>query len=600
MGLLKNILSSFITKNIKSNKNIKSLNIILNNYQQYKKDIVDSTIKNIELDLDPNVIYTDSDNDNNDENREYKNFCTDIVTNYILDEKELYNLLYIINIFYNDCIDYYIQQKNLKSDDIIFLFKGGNIFKIIANKFWSELPNKAMYKFINEYKSYFKRSDLDFGIYINPNLSMNIIDDITIISYKLQVLISEILLTHKEICFKWFKYNDNYKKEILQNLLFDINKTEALQNSSSVYYNNKFTNIQFIDQSTIQTNNNYKNQTNNYFTFENDNIKDLDNISNSPFNNKIIRQKINNNTNNTNNNFMYSSINKALRIKTTNNRLLKFYLTRVKITFNLHLENKINGKNIISIGGELIDVSIGRDESSANFYKNKKDYIDSINLTQNTGFYINSVKSFNLNIYSFQYLYEDLKFILIDTLYLPWEDIKYKKRLYRLFFLTFIDVFKNIKTKPIQNKHIVLVHQYFSIILDYIKKFKNNKNTKENIKNISTILKKTKQDKILSYIICKKNKCLLNKLLKYIISIIEKVLFPRQLINTKIHNNLFINNSNNDKRQLNDNEFENLIDLLNYVLFNLNSFKIVNEYINNYSKSTIEFNYKDIGSDELI
>ena len=420
MGLLKNILSSFITKNIKSNKNIKSLNIILNNYQQYKKDIVDSTIKNIELDLDPNVIYTDSDNDNNDENREYKNFCTDIVTNYILDEKELYNLLYIINIFYNDCIDYYIQQKNLKSDDIIFLFKGGNIFKIIANKFWSELPNKAMYKFINEYKSYFKRSDLDFGIYINPNLSMNIIDDITIISYKLQVLISEILLTHKEICFKWFKYNDNYKKEILQNLLFDINKTEALQNSSSVYYNNKFTNIQFIDQSTIQTNNNYKNQTNNYFTFENDNIKDLDNISNSPFNNKIIRQKINNNTNNTNNNFMYSSINKALRIKTTNNRLLKFYLTRVKITFNLHLENKINGKNIISIGGELIDVSIGRDESSANFYKNKKDYIDSINLTQNTGFYINSVKSFNLNIYSFQYLYEDLKFILIDTLYLPW------------------------------------------------------------------------------------------------------------------------------------------------------------------------------------
>ena len=55
-----------------------------------------------------------------------------------------------------------------------------------------------MYKFINEYKSYFKRSDLDFGIYINPDLSMNIIDDITIISYKLQVLISEILLTHKK------------------------------------------------------------------------------------------------------------------------------------------------------------------------------------------------------------------------------------------------------------------------------------------------------------------------------------------------------------------------------------------------------------------
>lgn len=603
MSLLNNLLSSFITKNVNSDKNnIQFLNTILDKYQQTKINIIDSTIENIELDLDPTLIYTDSDNDNNDENREYKNFCTDIVTNYILDEKELYNLLYIIHTFYNDCINYYIQKKNLKSDDIIFLFKGGNIFKLIANKFWSELPNKAMYKFIDEYNSYFKRSDLDFSIYVNPDLSTDIIDDITIISYKLQVLISEILLNNKNICFKWFKYNDKYKQQVLENLLFDINNTESLHDSSSVYYNNKFTNIQFIDQSAIHTNKRYKNQSNNYFTFENDNIKDINNLSNSFNNNKIVRQKINNNNNN-NNSFMYNSINKALRIKTTNNRLLKFYLTRIKITFNLHLENKINGQNIIPIGGELIDVSIGKDESSANFYKNKHNYIDTITLTQNTGFYINSIKSFDLNIYSFQYLYEDLKFILMDTLYLPWEDLKYKKRLYRLFFITFIDVFKNIKKKPIQNKHITLVHQYFSIILDYIKKFKNNKTNKKNetdIKYISTILKKTKQDKILNYIVCKKNKCLLNKLLKYIISIIEKVLFPRKLINLKIHDNTFINNSRNNKRELNDNEFNHLIDLLNYVLFNLNSLKIVNEYIVNYSKSTLEFNYKNISSDELI
>ena len=603
MSLLNNLLSSFITKNVNSDKNnIQFLNTILDKYQQTKINIIDSTIENIELDLDPTLIYTDSDNDNNDENREYKNFCTDIVTNYILDEKELYNLLYIIHTFYNDCINYYIQKKNLKSDDIIFLFKGGNIFKLIANKFWSELPNKAMYKFIDEYNSYFKRSDLDFSIYVNPDLSTDIIDDITIISYKLQVLISEILLNNKNICFKWFKYNDKYKQQVLENLLFDINNTESLHDSSSVYYNNKFTNIQFIDQSAIHTNKRYKNQSNNYFTFENDNIKDINNLSNSFNNNKIVRQKINNNNNN-NNSFMYNSINKALRIKTTNNRLLKFYLTRIKITFNLHLENKINGQNIIPIGGELIDVSIGKDESSANFYKNKHNYIDTITLTQNTGFYINSIKSFDLNIYFFKYLYKYLKFILMDTLYLPWEDLKYKKRLYRLFFITFIDVFKNIKKKPIQNKHITLVHQYFSIILDYIKKFKNNKTNKKNetdIKYISTILKKTKQDKILNYIVCKKNKCLLNKLLKYIISIIEKVLFPRKLINLKIHDNTFINNSRNNKRELNDNEFNHLIDLLNYVLFNLNSLKIVNEYIVNYSKSTLEFNYKNISSDELI
>ena len=35
-------------------------------------------------------------------------------------------------------------------------------------------------------------------------------------------------------------------------------------------------------------------------------------------------------------------------------------------------------------------------------------------------------------------------------------------------------------------------------------------------------------------------------------------------------------------------------------LFNLDSFKIINEYIINYSKSKIEFNYKKINSDQLI
>ena len=600
MGLLKNILSSFIVKNINSNKNnIQSLNSILDKYTQHKKDIIDTTLENDKLDLEPTIVYTNNDDNNDDENREYKNFYTDIVTNYILDENELYNLLFIIHTFYNDCIDYYIQQKNLKPDDIIFLFKGGNIFKIIANKFWSELPNKAMYKFIEEYKSYFKRSDLDFGIYINPDLSTTIINDITIISYKLQILISEILLTHKEICFKWFKYNNKYKQEILQNLLFDINNTQSLKEPTSIYYNNEFTNIQFIENAAVDTNKKFKNQSNNYFNFENDNIKNLENldeINDIPFNNKIIKQKINYNNSNS---FMYNTINKALRIKTTNDVIIKFYLTRIKITFNLHLKNKINGQNIIPIGGELIDVGIGKDEASAKFFKNKHNYIDTITLNQNTGFYLNSVKSFNLNIYSFEYLYEDLKFILIDTLYLPWEDIKYKKRLYRLFFLTFIDVFRNTKKIPIKNKNITLVYKYFSLILTYIKEIINNKNDK-NIKNLSNLLKKTKQDKVLSYIICKKNKCLLNKLLKYIISIIEKVLFPRNLINTKIHNNLFINNAKNNKRELNDNELNHLIDLLNYVLFNLNSFKLVNEYIINYSKSTLEFNYNNIDSEQLI
>ena len=98
---------------------------------------------------------------------------------------------------------------------------------------------------------------------------------------------------------------------------------------------------------------------------------------------------------------------------------------------------------------------------------------------------------------------------------------------------------------------------------------------------------------------CKKG-CLLNNLLKYIISIIEKVLFPRQLINIKIHDNTFTNNTSNNSRELLNDEFDHLIDLLKYVDKNLNTLKIVNEYICNYSKKRIEFNYKTIQSTELI
>ena len=75
-----------------------------------------------------------------------------------------------------------------------------------------------MYKLISEYKQYFKRSDLDFGIYINPNLnnSMKITDDITIISYKIQLIINNIIFNNKNLFLKWFKYNTSYQNSILQ------------------------------------------------------------------------------------------------------------------------------------------------------------------------------------------------------------------------------------------------------------------------------------------------------------------------------------------------------------------------------------------------
>ena len=557
--------------------NIVLLDNILNKYN------INDIINNINLNYD-NQEETFDNNDNNDQNKELKNFFTDVVTNHILDETNLFNLLYIINTLYNNVIKQYITIHKLNQDDILFIFKGGNIFKFIAEKFWSELPNEAMYKFISEYKKYFKRSDLDFGIYINPTLSNSsiITKNITIISYNIQLVINDILINNKNLFFKWFKYSKEQQKLILDNLLSDLNKLDILTDESSIYYNNKFTNIDFINIS-----NKYKNQHDKLIKFIMEDVpildlKDLDN-------DKTIAKNIKNPNNI--NSFMYNSINKALRIH-TNKRILEFNLTRTKINFNVYFENKINNSNSLCIGGELIDVGIGHDEASEKFYKNKNNYIDTINFTKDN-------MSFNINIYSYKYLYIDLRFILFETVYFPWTDYKYSKRLYRLFYLTFIDLLTTIKKHPINNKYIKIIYQYYGIIYDIIIKFKNNDYTNQHKKKISKLLKKSKLKEIINNLKCKKE-CLLIDLLKNINNIIEKVLYPRGLIDKSIHNHIYINNKTNNQRELHTNEFDNILKLLEVVKNNLNNLLIVNTYINNYSSKEILFDYKNIDTSLLI
>jgi hypothetical protein len=546
------------------NSNIELLNNIIDKYD------ITNIINNYNIKLE-----TKQDIFNNtysEQNRELKNFFTDVVIEHILDSDKLFNLLYLINTLYTTTINKYIVCNDLKDDDIIFIFKGGNVFKLIAEKFWMELPNQAMYKFISEYKPYFKKSDLDFSIYINPDLNIKVLTEITLISYHIQLVISDILYKNKNLFFKWFKYNKNYQKCLLNKLLIDLNKLTILKDENSIYYNKKFDKIDF------NISNNYENQKNKYITFlnENEDITSLEDLDN----NSIVSQNIKT-TNNTE--FMYTSINNALKIH-TNNRVLEFNLTRTKINFNIYLNN-----NNLFIGGELIDVSIGHDVATEKFYKNKKKYLDTIQLNKND-------ESFNINIYSYNYLYNDLKFILFETVYFPWNDIKYGKRLYRIFYFTFIDLF--INSKSIKNKNIQKILQYYTLICEIIKNFNNNTYNKTTINRISKLLSKKKFDTIINNIVCTKE-CLIYDLFKNINRIIEKVLYSRNLINLNIYNNIFINNNINNNRIQTNNEFEELLNLLNIVKLNLNNLLIVNEYILNYSKNVILFDYKCVNIDLL-
>lgn len=568
-----NLNNSLDNDNINNNTIINNNNKLDNIISTYNiEDLVNNF--NIELEKDINIFENKEYNDNK---KILKNFFTDFVTNHILDENNLYNLLYIINKIYNDTLNKYIEKNNLKNDDILFIFKGGNIFKLIAEKFWNELPNQAMYKLISEYKQYFKRSDLDFGIYINPNLnnSMKITNDITIISYKIQIIINNIIFNNKNLFLKWFKYNTSYQNSILQEELNNLNKLDI---------DNKIKNIDFITNST-----NYINQNDTYIKFllSDQDIIDIDDLDNNKTTNQNILNSSNKNT------FMYTNINSALKIY-TNKRTLEFNLTRTKINFNIYMYDNVDNTklNKMSIGGELIDVSIGHDSASEKFYKSKNIYTDKISLTKNN-------ELFDINIYSYKYLYLDLHFILFETVYLPWSDIKYKKRLYRIFYITFIDLFTTIKNKSLNNKHIRIIIQYYKLIYDIISKFNNNTYTKKNIEKISKLLSKSKFNELLDNFKCKK-KCLLFDLLEKINIIIDKVLYPINFIDKNIHNNIYINSKINNNRLLDTNELDNLLDFINTVKNNLSNLLTVNTYILNYCKKNIEFDFKHIDSSLLI
>ena len=177
-----------------------NINYILNKYKQYNSDIVNNfTIENTKNKIMNTIIKKETlDNDNEEDsgNRELKSLCTNIVITDIIENQDLYNFLYIVIITYQDILNKYIEKKNLHTDDIIFHYKGGDVFKIIGEQFWAYLPGKSSEYLIEQYKSYFKRSDSDFGIIINPNLDnfQTIFEEITYLNYEIQNLIMDILV----------------------------------------------------------------------------------------------------------------------------------------------------------------------------------------------------------------------------------------------------------------------------------------------------------------------------------------------------------------------------------------------------------------------
>ena len=576
---LNNLYNNFINKQIKTEDNIKSLEEVLCNLDKKCLNIVNEILndknnfrnKNF-VKIGKTSIFTQEQRvEFRENNRPFKDFCTDIVNDQIISYTGFYNFMYIIWKVHSSCLTLYRDYYNIDSNDIIFIYKGGNFLSKMAKKFWTSLPGHAVQYLITSYREFFKRSDMDYSIYINPNLDNydKIFKDINHLSFKIQDLIRDIFISNKYISFHWFKYNSEYKKFLLDDYLKKLKTEESVTTDpeNNSYYTDEIIDFIFDNVSAYKENTDYKIRNDQILEYKDNNVERNDIYT-------------------PNKSFCYITFNEALSFH-ENTALIHFNLIRTKVNFNIKFK-KNNISRIENIGGELIDVSIPHKDDSniEHFFQDIKSHVNKITYQQpciKTSYYVfyNYETEFKQKTYSLEYVYYDLYRMLFKKHFYPWLDKKYKKRIYRLFYLSHIDFFSsniilNENQVNIKRNKFIKINNYILEYKKYIYEnqdsiyylFKSNnkdvKLLKLNINAISKLL--CKKEEILDY--SKYDNKLIVRNLRATIKIIIKVLYNYNLINLNIYNtDIDIEKSEETDSILNC--IEKLITFIDYVIHNM-------------------------------
>lgn len=356
-----------------------------------------------------------------DPQKPLKNIMTDfVVDQFFKYESSLYLFLNLIVLLHEDALSNYRAQNNLKTHELFFVYKGGNIMRIIAKEFLLDLPENTTRKITAFYSPYFKRSDADFGIYLAPwvkNYDTHF-SKITDLTYNVQIDIRKKILENPTKYLDFTKYNKTYQKLLLRDVLAQSNN--EVKDKSIVFTDLIIGNVSANDSAEYKPNRDIRIDFAD--TKPDDYVGEREGV-------QTILSK--------HNNFMYISYNTALDFstKTSEKWRSKFNLVRTKVGFNLNTESAV-----VFIGGELIDVSIPhrKDSELKLFFDDINDNLESFEINH-------EVCNFKFNSYSVFYLTKDLEKILFKQNTFPWGDEKYTKRINRVFYLYFVDIFMKVK-----------------------------------------------------------------------------------------------------------------------------------------------------------
>ena len=400
--------------------------------------------------------------------KETRKYFDNITTNVFLSEDNQDNIFrfqYLVNNFFNKMITQTINElnrntpegkKQLNDTDIIFLYKGGTTLKIIYDKYKDILKNTNNDRFFEELEQYFKRSDSDYVIMINPlidvrlNYAYSFEYIFALISYKTTNLLNLIrrfiknTSTTNQIIKK-----SNITIDILQQTLRGLNNTiqQIKRDEKKSRICNEYNNVGnvlgicYVDSDGVILN------PYNIVLNEEEKTHIMNKIKGNNViitSDNYVSNKIDSDISDIN-----LSINNNVDIMSDGN-IASFCLQRLKINFvvifnNIHDSNKI----IKNYSGELIDVVIFKQNSTAlkNFYGNLKE-----EYTRFTYTHLNT--TLHYRSYSIHAHLLDLIYILFGMSEYPWNDNKYINRLNRMSFFIIINFYNSYKDINILEKKL--------------------------------------------------------------------------------------------------------------------------------------------------
>ena len=430
--------------------------------------------------------------------KRFYDIFTDLFNRDLLNEqKHIFMFQFITIISCSNLISSYRNRYSIKDNDLFFFYKGGTVMKLLIDKYKDFIPVSEN----DNINKYYKRSDSDYEIYINPKIK-----EYNFHYFNINILIYNILLKLNNY------FNKNYKqlfnmtlitkdkmKEIVKNgnEILELNKRD--QSDDNIYTKiDSIVGVQILDKLYYNIDNDEKfinnNNINNcgkkhqivYSDFNKvlyNNIDDLEYINehkqrmnfihkikdfnqnnckilNIKRNNFYINQEENNilynPINSTNKNYFFHYMNETNHFQ-QNDLKSSFDLHRIKVSCCLIFKT-INGDlGIMLTPSEIIDISI----------PNKNDYKVNLNkqksITQYN--YNNSnIGELKFNSYSLIGFINDLmKILYLETNYIPWKETKYQKRIYRLILFIILYLYSQNKPKDEFDTNINSIKRYFTI-----------------------------------------------------------------------------------------------------------------------------------------